>query len=82
MAGSELTASQVRAARGLLNWSQDQLALAAGMGNSTVRDFEAGRRTPYPQSLASIRAALEVAGVVFIDQNGGGPGVRLRGDQA
>ncbi len=71
-----LSAAQVRAARGLLDWSQDRLASTAKVGNSTVRDFEAGRRTPYPNNLAAIRAALEAAGVTFTD--GDEPGVKLR----
>lgn len=78
MADVSITAAQQRAARGLIGWSQDQLAQAAGLGNSAVRDFEAGRSTPQPKNLAAIRAALEAAGVEFIPENGGGPGVRLR----
>jgi transcriptional regulator with XRE-family HTH domain len=73
-----LTAAQIRAGRGLLDWSQARLAEAASVGLSTVRDFEAGRRTPYRQSLDAMRRALEDAGVDFIPQNGGGAGVRLR----
>ncbi|WP_342452527.1 helix-turn-helix domain-containing protein [Pararoseomonas baculiformis] len=68
----------MRAARGLLAWSQDRLAAAAGVGNSTVRDFEAGRRSPLPATMGAIRAALEAAGVEFIPENGGGAGVRLK----
>ncbi|WP_419900912.1 helix-turn-helix domain-containing protein [Roseomonas sp. USHLN139] len=78
MTGQTIIASQVRAGRGLLDWSQARLAEAAGVGLSTVRDFEAGRRVPYRSSLDAIRVALETAGVDFIARNGGGPGVRLR----
>lgn len=58
--------------------SQHELADAARVGLSTVRDFEKGRRTPLAVNLAAIRTALEAAGVEFIPENGGGPGVRLR----
>lgn len=73
-----ITPPQSRAARGLLDWSQSDLAEAASVSLSTVRDFEKGRRTPIANNLAAIQAALEAAGVLFIDQNGNGPGVRLR----
>jgi len=69
---------QVRAARGLVGWSQEQLAEHAKVGLSTVRDFEAGRRQPMRNNLEAIAAALEAAGVQFIPENGGGAGVRLK----
>jgi transcriptional regulator with XRE-family HTH domain len=67
-----------RAARNLLNLSQDDLADAAGIARSTVAEFERGARVPLPDNLTAIRVALESAGVAFIAPNGGGPGVRLR----
>ncbi|MGA0562846.1 helix-turn-helix domain-containing protein [Ancylobacter sp. VNQ12] len=73
-----LTAPQSRAARGLLDWSQSMLASRSNLSESTVRDFEKGRRTPTVNNLAAIRAALESAGVIFLDENGEGAGVRLR----
>ena len=74
-----LDPTQCRAARGLVAWSQDQLAKHAGVGNSTVRDFEKGRRAPLDDNLSAIRRALEDAGVEFIPAKGGkGVGVRLR----
>ena len=57
---------------------QPKLAERAGVGLSTVVDFEKGRRVVSPESVAKIRAALESAGVIFVDQNGEGPGVRLK----
>jgi transcriptional regulator with XRE-family HTH domain len=62
-----LTVEQSRAGRGLLNWSQNQLADAANIGRATIRRFEAGRRT-FPNNLAAIRDALEDAGVEFIPE--------------
>lgn len=73
-----ITPEQCRAARALLDWRQPQLAEASGVSPSTIRDFESGKRTPIANNLTAIRTALENAGVLFIDQNGNGPGVRLR----
>jgi transcriptional regulator with XRE-family HTH domain len=70
-----MTPDQSRAARGLLDWSQAELAARSNLSESTVRDFEKGRRVPSINNLAAIRRALEVAGVEFID--GDQPGVRL-----
>jgi transcriptional regulator with XRE-family HTH domain len=72
-----LTAAQCRAARAMVNWSQDQLEAEAKVARKTIADFEREARQPYPRTLEALRAALEAAGVEFIDQNGGGPGVRL-----
>jgi transcriptional regulator with XRE-family HTH domain len=69
---------QCRAARALLDWSQQELADHAGVGIVTVRQLEAGVHEPRRATLDVIRRALEVAGVAFIDENGGGAGVRLR----
>ena len=69
---------QCRAARALIGMSQETLAERAGVGTQTVIAFEGGRRAPYARTLDALRAALESAGVQFIEEDGGGPGVRLR----
>ena len=73
-----ITAEQCRAARGLLGWSQQELAEKARVGVVTVHQLEAATAQPRRATLEVIRNAFEVAGVDFIDENGGGPGVRLR----
>ena len=70
--------AQCRAARGLIGWNQHELAEKAGVGIVTVHQLEAGLSRPRRATLDVIRRALEAAGVEFIDENGGGPGVRLR----
>jgi transcriptional regulator with XRE-family HTH domain len=74
-----LTIEQLRAARGLLGWSQSKLAVRAGLSLPTVKRVEAdlGPRVS-DEARHKLRRALESAGVEFIDENGGGPGVRLR----
>ena len=74
-----ISPAQCRAARGLLDWSQQELASAAHVGISTVRDFENGRRAPTYNNIRAIERALEAQGIEFIPENGGGPGVRLKG---
>ena len=73
-----ISPEQCRAARALLDWSQDQLSKKASVGIVTVRQLEAGTHEPRRATLDVIRRALVDAGVEFIDENGGGPGVRLR----
>ena len=74
----EITPAQCRAARALIEYSQERLATSATVSRHTVKDFERGVRTPYPNNLSAIRTALEAAGVEFIPENGGGAGVRLK----
>ncbi|MCO5156104.1 MAG: helix-turn-helix domain-containing protein [Aquamicrobium sp.] len=73
-----MTPAQCRAARGLLEWTQSQLAAAARVGLSTVRSFEKGVHTPVTHNLTAIRTALESAGVEFINDERGDGVVRLR----
>ena len=73
-----ITSVQCRAARGLVEWSQQELADRAGVGVVAVNQFENRIAQPRRATLQAIRHAFQVAGVEFIDENGGGPGVRLR----
>jgi DNA-binding transcriptional regulator YiaG len=73
-----ISPSQCRAARGLLDWSQQELADKAKVGVVTVRQLEAGAHQPRRATLEVIRRCLEEAGVEFIEENGGGVGVRMR----
>lgn len=77
-----ITPGQCRAARGLIDISQRALAEAAGVSLTAIKDFEAGTRTPRPATLKAIQDAVEGAGVVLIPVNGGGEGVRRRGEMA
>jgi DNA-binding transcriptional regulator YiaG len=72
-----ISPAQCRAARGLLDWSQQELAKKAGVGVVTVRQLEAGTHQPRRATLDVVRRCLESGGVEFIAENGGGAGVRL-----
>jgi hypothetical protein len=75
-----ITGSQLRAARSLIRWSADRLATESKLGIATVRRAEAEDGAP-PITAANANAlqrALEGAGVIFVEENGEGPGVRLR----
>lgn len=78
MPKSNLTREQCRAARGLLDWSQQQLAEASKLHRKTVAAFERGSLAIEERTVDDLREALEKGGVVFIPENGEGPGVRLR----
>ncbi len=54
-----------------------ELATLARVSAMTVTRFENGHSAGYPATLEALRSALESAGVEFIEENGGGPGVRL-----
>ena len=76
-----ITAAQCRAARALLGWSQDQLAVASNVAKATIATFETGKRTPYERTLIDMRKALEEAGVMLMADGealDGGEGVRLQ----
>jgi transcriptional regulator with XRE-family HTH domain len=74
--GSEIFAMQVKMARMALGWGVRELAKAAKVSGDTVNRLEKGEELR-ERTLLAVRQTFEAAGVVFIDQNGGGPGVRL-----
>lgn len=75
---------QIKAARALLDWSQEQLAAAAHVSVPTIKRLEAndGPLGGRSDTGNKIRDALQAAGVDFISENGGGVGVRLREPKA
>lgn len=75
-----IVGAQIRAARALVRWTVEELAARAKVGVMTVRRAEAvdGIPSMLPNNMAAIRSALEAAGVIFVEENGDGPGVRLR----
>ena len=77
---SPLTGGQIRAARALLRWSAEDLAEQSAIGVTTIRRAELieGETSMTAANDLAIRRTLETAGIEFIDENGGGPGIRLR----
>lgn len=81
-----MTPTQSRAARALLEWSQSDLAKKANLSESTIRDFEKGRRMPSPNNLAAMQHTLRGHGVILINEGEasplGGEGVRFSQDNS
>jgi transcriptional regulator with XRE-family HTH domain len=75
-----LTSAQMRAARALIRWSAEDLARETALSVTTIRRAELteDETSMTAANDLAVRRALEAAGVEFIDENGGGPGVRLR----
>jgi transcriptional regulator with XRE-family HTH domain len=80
MSDSALSSAQIRAARSLIRWSAEDLARESSLSVATIRRAELadGATSMTAANNLAVRRALEAAGVEFIDENGGGPGVRLR----
>jgi len=74
------TIRQIKAARALLGWSQSELARRSGISEPTIARLESvgGQLGGRDETAHKIRSALENSGIEFIEENGGGPGVRLR----
>ncbi len=75
-----LSSEVIRAARALLRWEQRDLETASSVSLPTIKRLESkpGIMAAHPATVLALRTALESAGIEFIDENGGGPGVRLR----
>jgi predicted transcriptional regulator len=75
-----ITIRQLKAARALLGWSQSDLADRSGVSEPTIARLESadGQLGGRGGTVRKICSALEASGIDFIDENGGGPGVRLR----
>ena len=75
-----ISSEQVRAARALLRWEQKDLAVASKVSLPSIKRLELvrGRLAGQTRTVEAIRAALEGAGVIFVAENGEGPGVRLK----
>jgi predicted transcriptional regulator len=73
----------LRAGRALLRWEQRDLSTASSVSLPTIKRLESkpGIMAAHLSTVAALRKALETAGIIFIDENGGGPGVRLRKKQ-
>ncbi|MEO3434343.1 helix-turn-helix domain-containing protein [Inquilinus sp. CAU 1745] len=75
---TNLHPEQCRAARGLLNWTQEQLAALAGVSRSTIKDFECHRHALHRATETLLVEALEKGGVRLLYSGKEGPGVRLK----
>jgi ribosome-binding protein aMBF1 (putative translation factor) len=80
MRGKPLVSAQIRAARALVRWSAEELAQASAVSVATIRRAELTDKETLMNAAndLAVRHALEAAGVEFIDENGGGAGVRLK----
>ena len=72
-----ISGDQVRGARAMLKLTVAELSTAAGIAPNTIVRVEAGKSVN-TGTLAAIQKALETSGVIFVPENGEGPGVRLR----
>ena len=77
-----ITGSQCRAARALVEVSRGKLAIRSGVDEAVIEGFERRLQKPEPGAITAVQAALESLGAVFIEENGGGIGVRLKFTQS
>ena len=80
MANCQVSSAQIRAARGLLNISSEQLSKMSGVGWATIRRFEAADGIPPTRggTLNKVVDALEAVGIEFFGDPMNSPGVRLK----
>jgi transcriptional regulator with XRE-family HTH domain len=78
-----ISSEQMRAARALLRWEQKDLAAASKVSLGSIKRLESqpGALAAQERTVDALKLALEKAGVIFVDENGQGPGVRLRKDR-
>lgn len=77
-----LTPGQCRAARGFLDWTQEDLADRAAVSRGTIRDFEKGRHALHRSTETLLTDAFVAAGLRLVPVREGGPGVLCPGDSA
>lgn len=71
-----ITPAHCRAARALLDWTQERLSKESKVGAKTIVDFEQGKRKPFARTIRDLRETFETAGIEFT--NGDAPGLRLK----
>jgi len=71
-------AAQCRAARRLIGWTHLDVARASAVSDLTVLRLEAEQFAPRRATLITVRRALEAGGVIFLDDDGEGPGVVVK----
>src|SRR5215467_2541332 len=75
-----ITGAQLRMARGYLRWSAKELADRAGVAESTIKRMEQDDGFPIARgaNIQAVYKTLQEAGIIFVPENGGGVGIRLR----
>ncbi len=73
-----ITPAQCLGTRKLLGWTPERLAPRSGLSHTLLRRFETGAHPLNSECLVALQRTLEAAGVIFVEENGKGPGVRLR----
>jgi transcriptional regulator with XRE-family HTH domain len=79
-AAATILGAQIRAARALLRWSGADLVRESGVSHATIHRAETvnGKTAMTFANASAVRRAFEAAGVELLDENGGGPGARLK----